>query len=427
MQSVRLLDMAKPAPDFFTMDDFDLEEKTVYLRLDINSPINPITNEIIGVSRFLSHTETISMLRHSKVVLVGHQSRPGKDDFTSLEQHSRQLQRIIGRKITFNDELFSSSARKAISSMSEGEIIMLENSRFYSEETDIPGDDIERMEQSNFVRRLEPLFDYFVIDAFPAIHRSQTSLVGFHRIKPNIAGKLVEKEVMMLDRFRFGNETPKIAVLAGSKIDDSIKVSKSFLDLGTVTGIITGGVVGNIFLWASGKDIGKKNREFIIKNNRNHENLLEICRKILMDHPGKIIMPKDAVLSPSGRRVSMSEKIPDDEVIADIGLDTIAQYSEIIESAGAIFMNGPMGIYEIPEYSVGTREVITALASSDALKIAGGGHTLSALEHLGLMRRIDHASTGGGALISYLSGEPMPVLEALRESRRIFKGKENGK
>ncbi len=418
--------MGKPSLDFFTMDDFDLEGKTVYLRLDINSPINPITNEIIGVSRFLSHTETISMLRHSKVVLIGHQSRPGKDDFTSMEDHSRQLQRIIGRKITFVDEMFSSSARKAISSMSEGEIIMLENSRFYSEETDIPGEDIERMEQSNIVRRLEPLFDYFVIDAFPAIHRSQTSLVGFHRLKPNIAGKLVEREVIMLDRFRFGRENPKIAVLAGSKIDDSIKVSKSFLDSGTVNSILTGGVVGNAFLWASGKDIGKRNRDFIIKNNRNHEKLVEICREILKEHSGKIIMPRDAVLSPSGRRVSMSEDIPDNETIADIGLDTIAQYSEVLESAGAIFMNGPMGIYEIPEYSVGTREVLTALASSDALKIAGGGHTLSALEHLGLIKRVDHASTGGGALISYLSGEPMPVLEALRESKRIFKGKENG-
>ncbi|MCL5802793.1 MAG: phosphoglycerate kinase [Thermoplasmataceae archaeon] len=418
--------MGKPSLDFFTMDDFDLEGKTVYLRLDINSPINPITNEIIGVSRFLSHTETISMLRHSKVVLIGHQSRPGKDDFTSMEDHSRQLQRIIGRKITFVDEMFSSSARKAISSMSEGEIIMLENSRFYSEETDIPGEDIERMEQSNIVRRLEPLFDYFVIDAFPAIHRSQTSLVGFHRLKPNIAGKLVEREVIMLDRFRFGRENPKIAVLAGSKIDDSIKVSKSFLDSGTVNSILTGGVVGNAFLWASGKDIGKRNRDFIIKNNRNHEKLVEICREILKEHSGKIIMPRDAVLSPSGRRVSMNEDIPDNETIADIGLDTIAQYSEILESAGAIFMNGPMGIYEIPEYSVGTREVLTALASSDALKIAGGGHTLSALEHLGLIKRVDHASTGGGALISYLSGEPMPVLEALRESKRIFKGKENG-
>ncbi|MHB8358590.1 MAG: phosphoglycerate kinase [Thermoplasmataceae archaeon] len=418
--------MGKPSLDFFTMDDFDLEGKAVYLRLDINSPINPITNEIIGVSRFLSHTETISMLRHSKVVLIGHQSRPGKDDFTSMEDHSRQLQRIIGRKITFVDEMFSSSARKAISSMSEGEIIMLENSRFYSEETDIPGEDIERMEQSNIVRRLEPLFDYFVIDAFPAIHRSQTSLVGFHRLKPNIAGKLVEREVIMLDRFRFGRENPKIAVLAGSKIDDSIKVSKSFLDSGTVNSILTGGVVGNAFLWASGKDIGKRNRDFIIKNNRNHEKLVEICREILKEHSGKIIMPRDAVLSPSGRRVSMNEDIPDNETIADIGLDTIAQYSEVLESAGAIFMNGPMGIYEIPEYSVGTREVLTALASSDALKIAGGGHTLSALEHLGLIKRVDHASTGGGALISYLSGEPMPVLEALRESKRIFKGKENG-
>ncbi|EQD45747.1 phosphoglycerate kinase, partial [mine drainage metagenome] len=131
-------------------------------------------------------------------------------------------------------------------------------------------------------------------------------------------------------------------------------------------------------------------------------------------YPDRIILPDDAVLNPSGRRIEIGSNIPDSDLIADIGVDTIVKFSGYIKKADAIFMNGPMGMYEIDQYSVGTREVFSEVAESGALTIAGGGHTLSALERMELMRKITHASTGGGALISYLSGEHMPVLDALR-------------
>ncbi|MCL4480790.1 MAG: phosphoglycerate kinase, partial [Candidatus Thermoplasmatota archaeon] len=315
--------------------------------------------------------------------------------FTSC--HAEQLEKLIGRSVEFVDSLFGSDARSRIRRMKPGDIIMLENSRFYSEEVDIDAEDIEVAESTHIVKNLVDLFDYFVIDAFPAIHRAQTSLVGFRRLKPNIAGRLVEREVEIIHRKN-----------------------------NTVDYIIVGGVVANAFLWADGFDIGMKNRDFIIKNNKNHSEIVESCRKILKEFPGKIVMPVDFVLNPSGRIADKSKNIPGDQLIADIGLESISRFSSMISEAKAIFLNGPMGMYEIEEYSVGTREILESVAGSEALTIAGGGHTLNALEKLNLLGRITHASTGGGALISYLSGDPMPVLESLVESRNIFGGNGNG-
>jgi phosphoglycerate kinase len=419
--------MPRYAGNFFTLDSFDLRGRHIYLRLDVNSPINPIDGNIMSSARFESHLETLRDLSESMVVLVAHQSRPGKNDFTSLNRHAEKLERILGRPVEFIDSLFGKEVRNRIRKMEPGDIIMLENTRFYSEEVDIDAGDIDAVESTHIVSNLVDLFDYFVIDAFPAIHRAQTSLVGFRRLKPNLAGRLIEREVSMIDRFRDSRERPKIAILAGAKIDDSIQVSSNFLRDGTVDSILVGGVVANAFLWASGFDIGRKNREFIEKNNKDHKKLIETCSKLLKSYPGKIIMPEDFVLNPMGRLFSINDHIPDDQLIADIGLESIARFSSLISEARGIFLNGPMGMYEIEEYSVGTREILEAVANSDALTIAGGGHTLSALEKLNLMGRITHASTGGGALISYLSGDPMPVLESLVESRKIFGVKEDGK
>lgn len=419
--------MAFSPAKFFTLDQFDLEGKRVFLRIDVNSPINPINGEVMGLSRFVSHLPTINELHNTKLVIVAHQSRPGKDDFTSLRAHAEQLEKLTGRRIEFVDSLFGSFARGKIRAMNEGDIIMLENTRFYSEETGIDAMDSDLVESSHFVRNLGELFDYFVIDAFPAIHRAQTSLVGFRRVKPNIAGRLIEREVSMLDKFTFGDTHPKLAILAGAKIDDSVNVTSGFLKNGVVDKIITGGVVANVFLWAKGFNIGKKNRDFIIKNNKHHEKILENCRNILKEHGDKILLPDDFVLNPSGQAHNSGESAPDDQILADIGLKTVEKYVKEIEKSKAIFLNGPMGMYEIEEYSVGTREILEAVAERDALTIAGGGHTLNALEKLRLMDKISHASTGGGALISYLSGEAMPVLESLEESMNIFQERGYGK
>ncbi len=409
--------------DFFTLDDFNFNGKTVFLRLDVNAPIEPSTGDILDYSRFNAHVDTINELKGSKLVIIAHQSRPGKDDFVSLRAHASHLGMLIKKEIRFIDQLFGSAVTTAVQKMKPGEIIMLENSRFYSEEVSLDGADLETMVSSNIVRMLSPLMDYYVIDAFPAIHRPQITLTGFRSLKPNVAGRLIEREISALEKFRAPSTGKKVAILAGAKINESITVAGSFLEKGVVDHILAGGVVGNAFLYAIGKNIGERSLAFIKKNNKNYAELIKKCSDLYSKYPGRIILPDDAVLNPSGRRVEIGSKIQDSDLIADIGVDTIVKFSGYIKKADAIFMNGPMGMYEIDQYSVGTREVFSEVAESGALTIAGGGHTLSALERMGLMRKITHASTGGGALISYLSGEHMPVLDALRESLKIFAGK----
>lgn len=417
--------MGKFSQDYFTMDDFDFSGKTVFLRVDINSPINPATLEVMGYSRFSAHVPTIQDLSDAKLVIVAHQSRPGKDDFVSLSGHAFHLGTMIKKKIRFFDHLFGADVSEAIKSMQSGEVIMLENTRFYSEEVVLDASDLETMASSNIVKNLAPLFDYFIIDAFPAIHRDQVTLTGFRAVRPNIAGRLVQKEIEALDKFQTSSGRPRIAILSGAKINESITVAKSFLRNDTVDYILAGGVVANAFLYARGTNIGKRSREFIEKNNKNHQSLIDTCKEILQTYPDKIILPVDMILNPSGKRVEVGKGIPDTELIADIGLDTIVLFSERIRQAKAIFLNGPMGMYEIDRFSAGTREVFSEVAASKSLTIAGGGHTLGALEKMDLLGKIAHASTGGGALISYLSGENMPVLEALKQSKKIFSGKAN--
>lgn len=418
--------MESEAEEFFTLKEFDLTGTTVFLRVDVNSPINPETGEIIGTTRFHSHLDTIRSLSGSKVVILAHQSRPGKEDFTSLREHARIFESLLDRRVDFVDSLFGDYVTSRVKRMKDGDIIMLENTRFYSEEVNIDGSDLAAMEQSNLVKRLSPLMDYFVNDAFPAIHRPQTTLVGFQRIVPNIAGLLIEREVSSLSKFMHGDIRPKIAILAGAKINESISVAENFLKSGSVDSIVAGGVVANAFLWAKGIGIGKKNEEFIIKNNKNHKELIATCKDLLKKFPSKIVLPTDFILNPSRKRIIAGDPVPDDEIIADIGVDSVVEFIDRISSAQAIFMNGPMGMYELPDYSTGTFEIARAVARNQGLKIAGGGHTLSVLEALNLMSKITHASTGGGALISYLSGEDMPVLEALKASRKYFSRKHYG-
>lgn len=379
----------------------------------------------MGYSRFKAHLPTILELSDARLVIVAHQSRPGKDDFVTLRGHAFHLGTMIKKRITFYDHLFGSDVTDAIRNMKDGDVIMLENSRFYSEEVVLDAADLETMMGSNIVKNLSPLFDYYIIDAFPAIHRNQITLTGFQAIRPNVAGRLIQKELEALERFQHGSGGQRIAILSGAKITESISVAKGFLENNTVDFILTGGVVANAFLHAKGIDIGRRSLEFIQKNNKNHSALIDTCKEILKKYSNKILLPVDALLNPSGKRIEVGKKIPDSELIADIGIDTIVLFADHIKKAKGIFLNGPMGMYELDQYSAGTREVFREVAASNAITIAGGGHTLSALDKMDLMGKIAHASTGGGALISYLSGENMPVLEALKQSKKKFSGKSN--
>src|SRR5467141_2484577 len=409
------------ARDFFTMDVFDLAGHTVLLRVDINSPVDPATGQLLTDARIREHLTTIRELRHSKVALLAHQSRPGKDDFTTLEAHAERIGALLGRPVRYVSSLFGRPAIEAIDAMQVGDVIVLENTRFYAEEEALADAKLEKMAKTHIVQRLAPHAEYFILDAFAAAHRAQPSLVGFCDVLPSLAGRVMERELTMLTQAVLNPEHPKVAHLGGVKADDSIAVARHMLEKDVVDTVLTSGGVANIFLDASGVDPGDPTTEFMRREIDDYDARKTECKDLLKRFHGRVLLPSDVVLNDEGvRRPVHVESLPATHPVYDIGLDTIARYVEVIRRAKTIFFNGPAGVFELEPFSVGTRELLVAVAESDAFSIVGGGHTVAAVEQLGLQERINHVSTGGGALINFLAGKELPLVTALRHSYKKF-------
>ncbi len=409
--------------DYFTMDDFDFRGKRVLVRLDLNSPVNTETGEILDTSRFVAHIDTLRRLSQSKVVILAHQSRPGKKDFTTTKNHAVVLSRLLNRNVEYVDGLFESFVIEKIKNMKDGDIILLENTRFYSEDVVLADEPISVQKKSHIVKKIAPNFDYFINDAFAAVHRPQTTLVGFAEDLPNIAGLLMDREITMLSKFLTDNTRPKMAVLAGAKVDDSIKVAKNFLEKNIVDKIITGGLVSNLFLVAKGVDIGEINRSFLEKELDDYEGSLKLSRELIEKYEDKIEVPIDFAINSDNKRFEISlGEMPTEKQIMDIGIETIKKYEDILKNAKAIILNGPIGVYEKDDFAIGTVEIFNYIGNLNCFKVAGGGHTISVIAKLNLNKKYTHISVGGGALINFLSGEPMPVIDALKLSKNKFKG-----
>ncbi len=409
---------------FFTMDDFDLSGRTVLLRVDINSPIDPATKTLLNDARLREHLATIRDLRGSKVVVLAHQSRPGKDDFTSLEPHAERLSALLGRPVKFVDGLYNRAALDAIRALQPGEVLVLENVRFFAEEDALADQKIEKMAKTHIVKKLAPLAQFFVLDAFAAAHRAQPSLVGFVDVLPSLAGRVMEKELTMLGRAVQSQDRPKIAIFGGVKADDSIAVTKHMLEKNVVDKVLTAGGVANMFLQADGKDPGAPTTDFMKKEVEEYDAYVDQCKELLAKYRDRILMPTDVVLNDGGKRKPILVKdLPSTLQIYDIGLDTIARYVEEINAAKTIFLNGPAGVFEKDEFSVGTRELLQAIGAASGFSVVGGGHTVAAVEQYALEDAMDHVSTGGGALINYLAGKELPLVTALERSYKKFSAK----
>ncbi len=244
-----------------TLKGLGCSKKTVLLRLDLNSPIDPTTHLILDDKRFREHLPTIRALSDSKVVIVTHQSRPGKKDFTTLESHAEKLEELLGTPVTYIDSIFGRHAREAVHAMKPGEILMLENVRFAAEEnlTLKP----EEAKKTHLVKKLSAMADFFVNDAFGTAHRSQPTVVGLPLAMKSAAGLLMEKEVSTLSKVFSGAPRPVCMVLGGTKVDDSIEVAAHVLENGIADTVIVIGVVANIFYLAAGYDIGKPSTQLI--------------------------------------------------------------------------------------------------------------------------------------------------------------------
>jgi phosphoglycerate kinase len=395
--------------DYLTMGDVVLDDKTVLVRVDFNSPMDDNGN-ILDDRKIKSHLPTLQSLEHSKVVLMSHQGRPGDEDYTTLEAHAKLATKLLGREVIYEDDIFSSCARNAIKSLAKGEILLLENTRFNAEE--ITKLTPEEQAKSQMVKKLHPLFDLFINDAFSVSHRSQCSVVGFTSVLPSVAGSLMDKEITGLNKAVKCHEHPAIFVLGGAKANDSIKAISNILKRDGADKILTTGVVATVFMMAMGIDVGEINRKFI--EDEKYMNQVPIASRLLKEYSDKIVVPEDVALNNGGERQEVKlDKIKGDLPIADIGRKTIENYSRYLKEAKLCVFHGPTGIFELDKFRLGTDELLKA-ATQASYSVAGGGHTLDAIDQLGLESKFSHISMGGGASITYLSGEPLPGITALK-------------
>ena len=404
--------------NFNTLDDFEIEGKTVLIRIDINSPVDPSSGTILDDTREKLHSETLKELSNkgAKTVILAHQSRPGKTDFTTLKQHAEVLTDILSIHVKYVDSIFSVRAKKAIRDLKEGELLLLENARFFSEETlqRTP----EEQSKSIMVKELSPLIDLFINDAFAAAHRSQVSLVGFTKKVPSAAGRVMEKELKILTEALDNVEKPCVFVLGGMKADDSIMVMENVLRNGTADTVITSGIIANILLWAAGTDIKDVNKDFI--KNKGYYNMVDKSKQLLKEFPNQIVYPKDVAVTVDGEREDLPINQITNHSIFDIGKETIKEYAKIIRDAKTIFANGPAGVFENPKFAIGTEDIINSIAISKGYSIIGGGHIAAATTSLGYEDKMDHVSSGGGACISLLAGKKLPAVKALEDSAKNF-------
>jgi len=403
-------------PKILTLDDIKVKDKVVILRVDFNSPIDPKTQKILEDTRIRAHAETtIKELteKGAKTVILAHQGRKGDPDFTPLRQHAEILARILKRPVQYVDDLYGEKAKNAIKNLKTGEILVLENVRTFPTETKDATP--EEHAKTDLVKNLAPLADFFVNDAFAAAHRAHASIIGFTAVLPSTAGRIMEKELKSLSKILENPQKPCVFILGGAKADDSLEISKYVLDKKIASYVLTGGVVGQIFLVARRLDLGKPNMEFLEKNELM--SLVPGIEELMHKYKDNIKTPQDVAIDMNGKRKEIPVKeLPTDHSIFDIGTETTNTYAKIIRKAKSIVVSGPMGKYEDEKFKHGTKNVLEEIAHTQAFSLAGGGHTIAAIELFKFTSRISFISTAGGALIEFLMGKKLPGVIALEEA-----------
>ena len=403
-------------PKFLTLDDFNFKDKVAIVRVDFNSPIDPKTKKILDDTRIRAHGQTTIkelMEKGAKVVILAHQGRPGEPDFTPLKQHAEILSKVLKKPVKYVDDIFGEKAQKAIKELKSGEVLVLENVRMYPKERDKGTP--EEHAKTEFIQKLAPLADVFVNDAFSAAHRAHVSIVGFTAVLPSAAGRIMERELKSLSKVLENPEKPCIFILGGAKADDSLEISKYVLDNAIADNVLTGGVVGQVFLAAKDVDLGEPNMNFL--KEKELTSLIPGIKELIKKYSDKVKTPKDVAVEVNGERKEvLVEELPTRYPIFDIGTKTVEKYKGIVKDAKSIVVSGPLGVFEKADFSYGTREILGAIANSKAFSLAGGGHTVAALKEFGLKDKISYVSIAGGALTEFLMGKKLPGVAALEKA-----------
>ena len=392
-----------------TLDDFDLKGKTVFLRVDMNCPIDPETMEISGTKRIEEAIETLQSLKDAKVVVASHQGRVGNNDYTGMDKHAKVLEKLMNREIKYVEDVIGEAAQNAIKNLENGDILLLDNLRLCAEENYefTP----ENAAKTIMVTRLAKLFDLCVLDSFPSAHRSHPSIVGFPQVLPACAGRIVEREVRNLDEIMTVAKAPHVIVLGGSKVPDRLEAIKLLIQNGRADHVLLTGLIGNVFMRAQARiksSLGIKREEEVVAK----------AHTLIGEYPDVFATPVDIAIDKDGERVEMDvREVGKGDKIFDLGPKTVEYYSKLIAGAGTVFISGPAGFFEKENFSYGTKSLLTAVANSMATTIVSGGHLTTALKQQGLAEKINHISTAGGALVLYLTGEKLPMIKALEDAR----------
>ena len=406
-----------------SLDDVSLDGKVVLLRVDVNSPMNPENMEFLDDRRFTEFLPTLDDLSSSKVVIISHQSRPGKLDFTSTEPHSKLLSRLTGRKVDFVPDVCGESAIKAIKSMENGDVLFLNNVRMLDEENSMKKASQQELAKSEIVRKLSSVADAYVTDAFATAHRSSPSLTGFTNEIPCIAGRLMKREINALRTAVYDPPRPYVAILGGIKCDDSLRVARNLIQNDSIDRIAMVGVVGNLMLWASGHDIGEGNREFIRKSlGEAFDETWQDSQKLVSEYQSLLFLPSDLAIEDGGTRKNIGlDDLPTNFPIYDIGIDTMMRLRPLLMEANCLLWNGPASYFEKSEFAYGTVEIMNMFTEATGVTIVGGGHTSALFNQRGKADQVSHNSTGGGSVLTMLSGGIMPVFESLEASDNKFR------
>lgn len=390
-----------------SIDDIQVKGKRVLVRVDFNVPVDD-NCQITDDRRIKAAVPTIKSLadRGAKVILVSHFGRPkgGPDNKYRMDAMGKRLSEIMGKPVVKVNDSIGDEPKKAIEALPEGGIVLLENVRFYKE---------EEANDEAFAKKLAELADIYVNDAFGTAHRAHASTAGVAKfLKPAVSGYLMQKEIDIMGKALSDPERPFVAILGGAKVADKLGVIRNLLE--KVDTLIIGGGMAYTFLKAQGNEIGKS----LLDAEK-----IEFAKEMLAKAEAKgikLLLPVDTVVTDDFKKPTVSKTVSSNEIPADmegvdIGPETVKIFAKEIENAKTVIWNGPMGVFEVPQFAVGTKAIAEALTRSKGTTIVGGGDSAAAVEQMGFADKITHVSTGGGASLEFMEGIELPGVAALSD------------
>ncbi|WP_334303714.1 phosphoglycerate kinase [Anaeromicrobium sp.] len=390
-----------------TIEDIQVSGKKVLVRCDFNVPMDENKN-ITDDIRIKGALPTIKYLveNKAKVILMSHLGRPKgepKKEF-SLEPVAVRLAQLLGQEVTFaaDDVVVGESAKKATSEMKEGDVVLLENVRFRKDTKNDP----------EYAKELASLADVFVNDAFGTAHRAHASTAGVADYLPAVAGYLIEKEVKIMGDALSTPQRPFVSILGGAKVSDKIGVIQNLIE--KVDALIIGGGMAFTFLKAKGYEVGTS----LLESDK-----IDLAKELMAKAEEKgvdMLLPVDVVVAKEFKadaenKTVHGDNMPTDMMGLDVGPKSVELFSDAIKNAKTVVWNGPMGVFEMPAFAVGTKDVAKAVAECAGTTIIGGGDSAAAVEQLGYAHKMTHISTGGGASLEFLEGKELPGIAALED------------